>query len=324
MPKALVCGAGGFIGNHLVSDLVNRGYYVIAVDRKLPEFSQSLAQEFHVLDLTDPNQCRRVVHVGVDEVYQLAADMGGAGYVFSGTNDCDIMMNSAAINLNVLRLVLDKHIPRLFYSSSACIYPAHNQMNSLTPDLRESSAYPAAPDSEYGWEKLLGERLYLNAAKNYGLQVRIARFHNVFGPRGTWQGGREKSPAALCRKIAQASQGGEIEVWGSGSQTRSFLYIDECIEGIHRLMSSSYDQPLNIGSSRMISIRDLALTIAELAGKNITIRNIPGPLGVQGRVSDNTLIQEVLGWQPPDNLEQGLKITYDWILEQIRNGNQTQ
>ena len=324
MPRALVCGAGGFIGNHLVSDLRNRGYYVIGADHNLPSFGESAANEFYQCDLTDQVQCRRVFSANVDEIYQLAADMGGAGYVFSGLNDADIMLNSAGININILQLAIKYQIPKIFYSSSACMYPAHNQESTYSPLLSESSAYPAAPDSEYGWEKLFGERLYLSAARNYGIDVRIARFHNVFGPYGTWCGGREKAPAALCRKVAEAADGDTIEIWGPGTQTRSFLYIDECIEGIRRLMSSDYDQPINLGSGRMISINDLALLIAKLADKNIKIKNIDGPLGVMGRVSDNTLIQQVLGWQPPDNLEQGLIKTYQWIKQQIKSCDETQ
>lgn len=324
MLRALVCGAGGFIGNHLVSDLRNRGYYVIGVDHNLPAFGESAAHEFYQCDLTDQVQCRRVLRANIDEIYQLAADMGGAGYVFSGLNDADIMLNSASININILQLAIKYQIPKIFYSSSACMYPAHNQESIHSPLLIESSAYPAAPDSEYGWEKLFGERLYLSAARNYGIDVRIARFHNVFGPYGTWHGGREKAPAALCRKVAEAPDGGTVEIWGPGTQTRSFLYIDECIEGIHRLMSSDHDQPINLGSARMISINNLALLIAKLADKNIKIKNIDGPLGVLGRVSDNTLIQQVLGWQPPDNLEQGLIKTYQWIQQQIKSPYETQ
>jgi nucleoside-diphosphate-sugar epimerase len=250
-----------------------------------------------------------------DEIYQLAADMGGAGFVFVGNNDADIMHNSALINLNILHEITFKKTPKIFYSSSACMYPAHNQLDPNTPMMTEASAYPADPDSEYGWEKLFSERLYQAFARNYGIDVRIARLHNVFGPEGTWQGGREKAPAALCRKVAESQ--GQIEVWGPGTQTRSFMYIDDCIEGIHRLMASNYSQPINIGSDRMVTVNDLVQLISRIAGKPVDIVNIPGPVGVMGRTSNNTLIRQVLDWAPPDNLESGLEKTYRWIQSQL-------
>jgi GDP-D-mannose 3',5'-epimerase len=316
--RVLVCGAGGFIGNHLVKSLRDRGCYVIGADLQFPQYSPTAAHEFHQIDLADQNQARRVIVPGIDEVYQLAADMGGAGYVFTGLNDSAILLNSAAININVINQVIRSEIPRVFYSSSACMYPAHDQLTAGGGQLTESLAYPAAPDSEYGWEKLFGERLFASIQRNHGIDVKIARFHNVFGPQGTYDGGREKAPAALCRKVALVEDGGTIDIWGPGNQTRSFLYIDECLEGIHRLMASDCHVPINLGSARMISINDLALLIARLAGKRIQIHNIPGPVGVMGRVSDNTFIQQTLGWQPPDHLEQGLERTYQWIAHQVQ------
>ena len=322
MKRALVCGAGGFIGGHLVKRLKGEGYWVRGADLKPHEFEPSAADDFCLADLRDQAQVDRVLDRPFDEVYQLAADMGGAGYIFTGEHDADIMHNSALINLNVLSRAHRNGSGRIFYASSACIYPAGNQEDPEHPDCRESSAYPAAPDSDYGWEKLFSERLYLAFSRNHGMQVRIARFHNVFGPLGCWTGGREKAPAALCRKVAEAPEGGEIELWGDGHQTRSFLYIDECIEGIRRLMESGFTHPVNIGSEEMITIRGLAEMAMTLADKELTIRCIPGPQGVRGRRSDNRLIQEALGWKPTMKLIQGMRATYPWILEQVERSLQ--
>jgi GDP-D-mannose 3', 5'-epimerase len=315
MKTILVCGAGGFIGTHLVTSLKNLGNYVIGADLKYPEYSKSDADEFHIVDLRDQNSVNELVASDIDEIYQLAADMGGAGYIFTGDNDADIMHNSASINLNVLDAMKKNGVNRVFYSSSACMYPAHNQTDPDNPVLSEDSAYPADPDSEYGWEKLFSERVYMAYARNHGISARIARFHNIFGPLGSWNNGKEKAPAALCRKIAQGSD--TIEVWGPGTQTRSFLYIAECIEGIHKIMASDYTLPLNLGSERMISINDLALLIAKIAGKDIRIKNIPGPQGVMGRNSHNKLIRETLGWSPDENLELGLEKTHNWIQQEL-------
>ena len=302
MKTALVCGAGGFIGSHLVNRLKEEGFWVRGVDLKYPEFGETGADDFIVGDLRDPETCRDSVDRKFDEVYQLAADMGGAGFVFTGENDADIMHNSALINLNILDACWKRNCNRIFYSSSACMYPEHNQLDPDNPMTAEGSAYPANPDSEYGWEKLFSERLYLAFHRNYGMQVRVARYHNIFGPQGTWDGGREKAPAALCRKIAQASNGGEIEIWGDGSQTRSFLYVDECLEGSIRLMRSDWTGPVNIGSEEMVSINQLAQMIMEIAGKSVSLNHIPGPLGVRGRNSDNRLIANKLGWSPSESL----------------------
>jgi len=315
MKKVLVCGAGGFIGSHLVRSLKAQGHYVVGADLKLPEFSDTAADEFYQVDLRNQRQVTKLITADMAEIYQLAADMGGAGFVFVGNNDADIMHNSALINLNILHEITFKKTPKIFYSSSACVYPEHNQLDPNNLVVTEASAYPADPDSEYGWEKLFSERLYQAFARNHGIDVRIARLHNVFGPEGTWQGGREKAPAALCRKVAESS--GTVEVWGPGSQTRSFMYIDDCIEGIHRLMASDYSQPINIGSDRMISVNDLVKLISGIARKPVSINNILGPVGVMGRTSDNTLIQQVLGWSPPDSLEAGLEKTYQWIESQL-------
>ncbi|MBJ90417.1 MAG: NAD-dependent dehydratase [Woeseia sp.] len=319
MKTALVCGAGGFIGSHLVKRLKEEGFWVRGVDLKYPEFDNTVADDFIVGDLRDPETCRDSVDRKFDEVYQLAADMGGAGFVFTGENDADIMHNSALINLNILDACWKRNCNRIFYSSSACMYPEHNQLDPDNPMTAEGSAYPANPDSEYGWEKLFSERLYLAFHRNYGMQVRVARYHNIFGPQGTWDGGREKAPAALCRKIAQASNGGEIEIWGDGSQTRSFLYVDECLEGSIRLMRSAWTGPVNIGSEEMVSINQLAQMIMEIAGKSVNLNHIPGPLGVRGRNSDNRLIANKLGWSPSESLMDGLAKTYPWILEQVEN-----
>ena len=311
--KILVCGAGGFIGTHLVNSFVKKGYYVIGADLKYPEYSDSTANEFHIVDLRDQNAVSNLITEDIYEIYQLAADMGGAGYIFTGGNDADIMHNSAMINLNILNEMNKKSVKRVFYSSSACMYPSHNQTDPNNPLLSEDSAYPANPDSEYGWEKLFSERLYMTFARNYRIRVRIARFHNVFGPLGAWNNGKEKAPAALCRKVAMCEDGGTIEVWGPGVQTRSFLYIDECIEGIHRIMASDCEVPLNLGSERMISINDLVLLIAKLNNKNVTINNILGPVGVMGRTSHNKLIRQLINWSPSEDLEYGLTQTYRWI-----------
>ena len=353
---ALVLGAGGFIGSHMVKRLRSEGYWVRGVDLKYPEFSESEANEFVQGDLRDVDFVRRVIQFKGDqgnfynevpyryiepfhEIYQFAADMGGAGFVFTGENDAEIMHNSCTINLNVLeeqrklnetfdgkkgwsgcnRPKLDWQT-KIFYSGSACMYPEYNQLDPDNPDCREESAYPAAPDSEYGWEKLFSERLYLAYNRNHGIPVRIARYHNIFGPEGTWMGGREKAPAAICRKVAYApKRGGSIEVWGDGLQTRSFLYIDECIEATRRLMESDFIGPVNIGSEEMVSINELVDTAAKIDRKNITKNHIDGPLGVRGRNSNNDLIREKLGWDYSQTLEQGIRKTYKWIKEQIRN-----
>ncbi len=317
MKTALVCGAGGFIGGHLVKRLKTEGFWVRGVDLKLHDYAETEADDFAVGDLRDHLFVRAVIDQRFDEVYQLAADMGGAGYIFTGDNDADVMHNSATINLNVLDAAYKRNIKRIFYSSSACMYPAYNQEDPDNPNCREDSAYPAAPDSEYGWEKLFSERLYLTYARCRGMEARVARYHNIFGPEGTWTGGREKAPAALCRKIAMAKSGDEVEIWGDGLQTRSFLYVDECVEGTLRLTRSGWTGPVNIGSDEMITINGLADLIADIAGKTIVRKNIPGPLGVRGRNSENTLIKERLGWAPSQSLRAGLEKTYDWIERQV-------
>jgi len=318
--RVLVCGAGGFIGSHLVKRLKKEGFWVRGVDLKYPEFSETEADDFVIGDLRDPYICRYVVDQPFDEVYQLAADMGGAGFVFIGENDADIMHNSGLINLNIVEACYKRNIKRIFYSSSACIYPEYNQKDPDNPNCAEDSAYPANPDSEYGWEKLFSEHLYLSFYRNYGMEVRIARYHNIFGPEGTWQGGREKAPAALCRKVALAILRGEdyIEIWGDGKQTRSFLYIDECLEGTLRLMRSDWTGPVNIGSDEMVTINQLADMIMDIAGKKLTVRHVPGPQGVRGRNSDNRLIFKKLGWKPTQSLKIGLEKTYKWIEEQVK------
>jgi nucleoside-diphosphate-sugar epimerase len=318
---ALVLGAGGFIGNHLVKRLKREGFWVRGVDLKYPEFGETGADDFMIGDLRDRVFCQGVFEMPLkmifEEVYQLAADMGGAGYIFSGEHDADVMHNSATINLNVASTCRDKKARKVFFSSSACVYPIHNQLDSENPNCTESSAIPAAPDSEYGWEKLFSERLYLAFCKNYGLNVRIGRFHNIFGPESTWMGGKEKAPTALCRKVAEAEDGGSIEIWGDGMQTRSFLYIDECLEGVRRLMDSDFSQPLNIGSEEMISINGLADMIMHIAGKKLSIKHINAPVGVRGRNSDNHLIREKLGWSPNAKLSDGLETTYFWVKSQV-------
>lgn len=317
MKRALVCGAGGFIGSHLVKRLKKEGYWVRGVDLKFPRYAETEADDFMIGDLRDPYVCEQVIDQKFDEIYQLAADMGGAGFVFVGTHDADIMHNSATINLNILEAARKRNNKRIFYSSSACMYPEHNQLDPDNPNCAEDSAYPANPDSEYGWEKLFSERLYLAFGRNYGMEVRIARYHNIFGIEGSWKDGREKAPAALCRKVASAPDGGEIEIWGDGKQTRSFLYVDECIEGTLRLMRSDWTGPVNIGSDEMVTINQLAEAIIGISGKKLSIKHIKGPTGVRGRNSDNRLIQEKLGWRPSKPLIDGIRTTYDWVSKQV-------
>jgi nucleoside-diphosphate-sugar epimerase len=316
MRRALIGGAGGFIGSHLARRLAKEGYWVRGVDLKLPEFSQTDCQEFMLGDLRDQTVAKEAVN-GIDDVYQLAADMGGAGYIFTGEHDADVMHNSATINLNIVEAGRKAGVKRFFYSSSACIYPEYNQKEPDNPICSEESAYPAAPDSEYGWEKLFSERLYLAYARNYGIEVHVARFHNIFGPEGTWTGGREKAPAAICRKVAEVPDGGTIEIWGDGKQTRSFLYIDECVEGIRRLMESDFCGPVNIGSEEMVTINGLAEKTMGIAGKRLSLHHISGPLGVRGRNSDNRMIAEKLGWAPSRSLTEGLERTYRWVEQQV-------
>lgn len=317
MERVLVNGAGGFIGGHLVKRLKAEGFWVRGVDIKKHEFADSRADEFIQGDLRDQDFVRRVV-AGVDVVYQLAADMGGAGYIFTGEHDADVMHNSATINLNSLHFGVEAGVKKFFYSSSACMYPEYNQLDPLNPKCSEDSAYPAAPDSEYGWEKLFSERLFLAYMRNYRVPVRVGRFHNIFGPEGTWTGGKEKAPAALCRKVAQANDGGEIEIWGDGEQTRSFLYVDECVEGVRRLVESGFTGPVNIGSEEMVTVNQLAQMIMDIAGKKLKIKHVSGPLGVRGRNSDNRLIREKLNWAPSVSLRSGLEKTYAWIEGQVR------
>jgi len=316
--QALVCGAGGFIGSHLVKRLKREGFWVRGVDLKYPEFNKTAADDFIIGDLRDPVVCRNITDQAFDEVYQLAADMGGAGFIFTGANDSQIMHNSAMINLNMVDICWKAQVKKIFYSSSACVYPEYNQMDPDNPKCSEDSTYPAAPDSEYGWEKLFSERMYISYHRNNGLAVRIARFHNIFGPEGTWNNGREKAPAALCRKVAQTPDGGNIEIWGDGKQTRSFLFIDECLEGMRRFMDSDFIGPVNIGSEEMITIDGLAEMIMEIADKKLGIKHIPGPLGVRGRNSDNKLIYAKIGWKPSRPLREGMEKTYQWIEKQVR------
>ena len=329
--KALVLGAGGFIGNHLVTRLKSEGYFVRGVDLKHPEYSETGADEFFIMDLTDPSAVKKAMNASwhysttstitsFDEVYQLAADMGGAGYIFTKEHDADVMQNSATINLNVCKTAAAYNYAgkKIFYSSSACMYPEHNQLDPNNPNCSEDSAYPANPDSEYGWEKLFSERLYLAYSRNYNLNVRIARFHNIFGTQGTWQGGREKAPAAICRKVLQST--GSIEIWGDGEQTRSFLYVDECIEGIRRLMQSDFAEPVNIGSVERVTINQLVDLACSFENKKITKNyKLDGPTGVRGRNSCNKLIHKQLNWQPSCPLVAGLEKTYFWIKSQIEN-----
>ena len=340
---ALVLGAGGFIGSHMVKRLRNEGYWVRGVDLKSPEFSETEANEFVHGDLRDVDFVRRVLHFKgergnfyheipykmiepFDEIYQFAADMGGAGFVFTGENDADIMHNSVSINLNVLEEQrkfnesYEVNKTKIFYSGSACMYPEHNQLDPDNPDCCEESAYPANPDSEYGWEKLFSERLYLAYNRNYGIPIRIARYHNIFGPEGTWQGGREKAPAAICRKVAELpEEGGSIDVWGDGKQTRSFLYVTECIEATYRLMQTDFMGPVNIGSEEMVTIDKLVDIAAKVSGKKVEKNHIDGPLGVRGRNSNNDLIREKLNWDYVQSLRLGIEKTYNWISEQVNN-----
>jgi len=328
--KVVILGGGGFIGGHLAKRLKDEGNHVRICDIKKHEyyFHNEICDEFILGDLTDPKVVELVIEEGVDEVYQLAADMGGALYIFTGEHDADVMYNSAMINLNVARECVKKKVGKVFYSSSACMYPEHNQLDPNNPNCEESSAYPANPDSEYGWEKLFSERVFLSFHRNYGLNVRIARFHNIFGPQGTWKGGREKSPAAMCRKVVEAKEGDEIEVWGDGRQTRSFLYVDECVEAVLRLMNSEFTGPVNIGSEEMVSINELANIAINISGKNLKIKNLIGddfvkkygfkcPLGVKGRNSDNRLYKEKIGWEVSQPLEIGMRKTYSWIKSQV-------
>ncbi len=328
MKKAVVLGGGGFIGSHMVKRLKNEGFWVRAVDLKRPEFSETLADEFIVGDLTDPVLVDRVIDNDIDELYQFAADMGGAGFVFTGENDADIMHNSALVNLNVCNYSVLRKVKRVFYSSSACMYPEHNQLDPDNPNCIEDSAYPANPDSEYGWEKLFSERIFLAYSRNKGLDVRVARYHNIFGPEGTWDGGREKAPAAFCRKVILCEENDSIEVWGPGSQTRSFLYIDECIEATIRLMRSDFVGPVNIGSEEMLSINDFAQMAIDISKKNVSINNIDGqeffdkyghkcPIGVNGRNSDNNLYYDNIGWKVNQPLVDGMRKTYNWIESQV-------
>ena len=352
MKTALVLGAGGFIGSHLVKRLKSEGFWVRGVDLKYPEFEKTAADDFLIYDLRDPKNVEAAMRLETyngyplrcqfykypfseklvfDEVYQLAADMGGAGYIFTGNNDANVMHNSAMINLNVAEWAVKYKVKRVFYSSSACMYPEHNQLDPNNPNCEESSAYPANPDSEYGWEKLFSERLFLAFNRNYSLDVRIARFHNIFGPQGTWKGGKEKAPAAMCRKAAETEDGGTIEVWGDGQQTRSFLFIDECVDAVLRLMrQEEFMGPVNIGSEEMVSINTLAELAITASGKNITIKNIDGeefkakygfkcPTGVRGRNSDNKLYKEHMGWEPTQPLRVGMEKTFEWINKQVNN-----
>ena len=328
MKSALVLGAGGFIGSHMVKKLKSEGYWVRGIDLKYPEFSDSVADEFFIGDLRKEEVVQKAIFLEectFDEIYQFAADMGGAGFVFTGENDAEIMHNSATINLNLLNILKqfseEKKLRKckVFYSSSACMYPAHNQEDPDNPNCTEDSAYPAAPDSEYGWEKLFSERLYLAYSRNYGISICIGRYHNIYGPEGTWQGGREKAPAAICRKIAMANQTDEIEVWGDGKQTRSFLYIDDCIEATRRLMAHpTFIGPVNIGSEELVTINELVEITSRIAGKVIEKKHIPGPTGVRGRNSENTLIRQMLDWDYQQDLEQGIDKTYKWIQDQVQ------
>jgi GDP-D-mannose 3',5'-epimerase len=317
--KAIVCGAGGFIGGHLVNRLKSENYWVLGVDIKNNEYGNNNSDIFILGDLRDPLVCNSLFNNGeIDEIYQLAADMGGAGYIFTGENDAAVMHNSATINLNMVEAAKTNGVKKIFYSSSACMYPEYNQLDPENPKCSEDSAYPAAPDSEYGWEKLFSERLYLAYQRNFGIEVRIARFHNIYGPQGTWKGGKEKAPAAICRKVAEINNNGSIEIWGDGKQTRSFLFIDECIDGIRKLMDSDFSGPVNIGSDEMVTIDELANIAIKISEKDVVINHIPGPQGVRGRNSDNTLIKQKLNWSPSQSLVTGIEITYNWIQNQLK------
>lgn len=320
--KAIVIGAGGFIGSHIAKRLKEDGYWVRGVDLKTPEFSSSACDEFFIGDCRNPKVVDFIIDQKVDRVFQLAADMGGAGYINTGDHDADVMNNSAKINLNVLDACRQQGIEQAFFSSSACVYNEHNQMDRENPDCREETAYPAFPDSEYGWEKLFSERLYMAYNKQYGMRNRVARFHNIFGEFGTWTGGKEKAPAAICRKVAMANDGDTIDIWGDGLQTRSFLHVDDCVEGVMRLMDSDFTGPVNIGSDYLISINDLVAMVCEIAGKNLNINHIPGPQGVRGRNSNNNLIKEKLNWSPKQDLRSDIEKTYHWIEEQVKASQQ--
>jgi GDP-D-mannose 3', 5'-epimerase len=320
LKKIIVFGAGGFIGSHLVEYLKSKkeGVYVVGVDLKYPEYFKSSANKFIIADLRDQKKVEEICKNGFDEAYQLAANMGGAGYLFTGENDAQVMSDSVLINLNILNQCKMSKIKKVFFSSSACIYPVFNQLDTNNPKCNEDSAYPAMPDSEYGWEKIFSERLYFAFHKNFGVDVRIARFHNIFGPKGAWNNGKEKAPAAICRKVAQAKNGSDIEIWGDGKQTRSFLYISECLEGVDRLMSQDkFFGPINIGSKEMVSINEMAKMIIKISGKKLGIKHISGPVGVRGRNSDNRLIRKKLNWEPKQSLNTGLEETYKWIMEQV-------
>jgi len=314
---ALVCGAGGFIGHHMVNNLKKEGFWVRGVDLKKPEFSETQADEFIIGDLRDFSLCQKIFDLSFDEVYQFAADMGGAGFVFTGENDADVLFNSATINLNVVKNSTQAKVKKIFFPSSACVYPAYNQTDPNNPRCSEDSVFPAQPDSDYGWEKIFSEKLYLAFHRNYNLNIRIARFHNIYGPEGTWFGGREKSPAAICRKIIEAKKNGTIDIWGDGLQTRSFLYIDDCLQAVRKLMDSKdFIGPVNIGSEEMVTINQLAKIVMEIANKKLKINHITGPLGVRGRNSDNKLIKEKLNWEPSFSLKEGMEKTYLWIKKE--------
>jgi nucleoside-diphosphate-sugar epimerase len=319
---AAVIGAGGFIGSHIAKRLKTEGYWVRGVDLKAPEFASSACDEFYIGDCRNPQVVDFIIDRKFDRVFQLAADMGGIGYIGNVDNDADVMTNSAKINLNVADSARRQGVEQVFFSSSACVYNEFNQVDPQNPDCREDTVYPAHPDTEYGWEKLFSERLYLSYNRQYGMRNRIARFHNIFGEHGTWSGGKEKAPAAICRKVAMASEGGEIEIWGDGLQTRSFLHIDDCVEGVMRLMDSDFSGPVNIGSDHLISINDLVLMVSGIADKIITIKHIDGPQGVRGRNSNNDLIREKLNWVPTQDLYAGLTKTYNWIAEQVKAAQQ--